>query len=444
MKYNRKVVWSEGMFLRPQHFQQQERYLEHCIHQRNLVSAPYYWGFNKLEIDSSSLSIGKLMLLEAEGLLPDGTPFSFPEMYSGPEPKSFVEGAVGDIVYLALPQARPGVEETIFEEKPDSLARYNVTDDEVYDRNSIGGEPAELQTGAPRFRLLTGKELTDSWTALPVARVIECKNNKQLVLDKNFVPSISRSGCNEIFHAWVVESLGLVYQRADMLSERLNQPGRGGVSQVSEFLTLQMLNRYQPLLWHIADCGNQHPEYVFKLLIQIVGELATFSKTPRRPAELPKYNHDNLQSCFEPLMLAMRESLSQVLEQTAIQIDLVEKNYGIYVGHIGDKTLLKSASFIISAHANISADVLRTQFLSQVKVGPTNKIRDLVNLHLPGIKLNPLPIAPREIPYHAGYNYFEVECSGELWSDIQSSGAFAMHVSGEFPQLELECWAIRK
>ena len=444
MGYNRKVIWSEGMFLRPQHFQQQERYLEHCIHERNLVSEPYYWGFKTLAIDSASLAIGKLRLLDAEGLLPDGTPFSFPAMSPGPEPKGFTEGAVGDIVYLALPLKRPGVEETDFEDKPDSLARYCVTDDEVHDCNAMGGEPAELQTGIPRFRLLLGKELSESWTALPVARVIECKSNKQVVLDQNFIPALLRSGCHPVFHAWIVESLGLVYQRADMLSERLNQPGRGGVSQVSEFLMLQMLNRYQPLLWHMADCSKQHPEYVFKLLIQIVGELATFAKAPRRPEELPKYNHDDLQSCFSPLMQKMRESLSQVLEQTAIQIDLVEKNYGIHVGQVRDKTLLSTASFIVSAHASMSAEQLRTQFLSQVKVGPTGKIRDLVNLHLPGIKLNPLPIAPREIPYHAGYNYFEMECNGELWSEIKSSGAFAMHISGEFPQLELECWAIRK
>ncbi|SDT88492.1 type VI secretion system baseplate subunit TssK [Halopseudomonas salegens] len=444
MGFNNKVVWSEGMFLRPQHFQQQERYIEYCLHERNLASEPYYWGFKNLELDTAALAIGKIRLLQAEGILPDGTPFSFPDMCDGPEPKGFVEGAVGEIIYLALPLKRPGVEETIFEEKSGSLARYIVSDDDVNDCNSIGGDPAELQTGIPRFRLLMGKELTDAWTALAVAKVIECKNNRQLVLEKDFVPPLLRSGCNHVFHAWIVESLGLVYQRADVLAERLNQPGRGGVSQVSEFLMLQMLNRYQPVLWHAAECSKQHPESLYKLMIQIVGELAAFSKSPRRPAEMPKYNHDNLRDCFEPLMLVMRESLSQVLEQTAIQIDLQEKNYGIYVGHVGDKTLLKSANFIIAAHASITGEMLRTQFLSQVKIGPTSKIRDLVNLHLPGVKIKPLPIAPREIPYHSGYNYFEMECNGELWGDIQNSGAFALHVAGEFPNLELECWAIRK
>lgn len=444
MYYKRKVVWSEGMFLRPQHFQQQERYLEHCIHQRSLASEPFFWGFRRIEIDSAALSIGKLKLEHGEGLFADGTPFGFPAISPGPEPRGFAEGAVGDIVYLALPLRRSGVQETEFEAQADSPARFGVTEEDVPDCNSVGGEPAELQTGIPRFRLLLGRELTDAWTALPVARVVECRSNKQLVLDQAFIPPILRSDGWQPFHGWMVEALGLVYQRANMLSERLSQPGRGGVSQVSEFLMLQMLNRYQPLLWHVTDSGSQHPEYLFRLLLQLVGELATFASTARRPDELPKYNHDDLYSCFTPLMLKIRESLSQVLEQTATQIELSEKKYGIHIGQVRDRSLLESASFVISAHASMTDDLLRTQFLSQVKVGPTSRIRDLVNLHLPGLKLKPLPIAPREIPYHAGYNYFEMECSGELWREITASGAFAMHIAGDFPQLEIECWAIRR
>ena len=31
MSWHNKVVWSEGLFLRPQHFQQQDRYIEHLV-----------------------------------------------------------------------------------------------------------------------------------------------------------------------------------------------------------------------------------------------------------------------------------------------------------------------------------------------------------------------------------------------------------------------------
>jgi type VI secretion system protein ImpJ len=58
--------------------------------------------------------------------------------------------------------------------------------------------------------------------------------------------------------------------------------------------------------------------------------------------------------------------------------------------------------------------------------------------------LKPLPVAPRELPYHAGYQYFELDSHHELWRGLDSSAGVAIHIAGEFPQLELECWAIRR
>ena len=69
--------------------------------------------------------------------------------------------------------------------------------------------------------------------------------------------------------------------------------------------------------------------------------------------------------------------------------------------------------------------------------------RDLVNLQLPGVPVNPVPVAPRQIPYHAGFVYFELDQSHELWAQLASSGGIAMHLAGEFPGLTMECWAIR-
>ena len=72
------------------------------------------------------------------------------------------------------------------------------------------------------------------------------------------------------------------------------------------------------------------------------------------------------------------------------------------------------------------------------------KIRDLVTLQLPGVTLHPLPVAPRQIPFHTGASYFELETrNSDLWHQLEKSGGVAMHIAGEFPGLELAFWAIR-
>ncbi|MOA63180.1 hypothetical protein D3C78_1888160 [compost metagenome] len=52
-------------------------------------------------------------------------------------------------------------------------------------------------------------------------------------------------------------------------------------------------------------------------------------------------------------------------------------------------------------------------------------------------------MAPRQIPFHANKTYFILELSLEEQAQLERSGGFAFHVSGEFAGLELKFWAIR-
>jgi type VI secretion system protein ImpJ len=98
---------------------------------------------------------------------------------------------------------------------------------------------------------------------------------------------------------------------------------------------------------------------------------------------------------------------------------------------------------VLAVNADLPAESIRGQFPAQSKVGPVERIRDLVNLQLPGIQLAALPVAPRQIPYHAGFVYFQLDRNSELWEQLQASGGVAFHIGGEFPGLQMEFWAIK-
>ena len=87
--------------------------------------------------------------------------------------------------------------------------------------------------------------------------------------------------------------------------------------------------------------------------------------------------------------------------------------------------------------------MLRQRLPAHLKVGPVERIRELVNLHLAGIQVKPMPVAPRQIPFHAEKTYFMLELSARDLEQLEHSGGFAFHVSGEFVDLELKFWAIR-
>jgi type VI secretion system protein ImpJ len=135
--------------------------------------------------------------------------------------------------------------------------------------------------------------------------------------------------------------------------------------------------------------------------------------------------------------------LSEVLEHGAISIPIESKKFGISVAIVADRALFSTHVFVLAARADLPAEELRRRFPAQLKVGPVEKIRDLVTLQLPGVPVQPVPVAPRQIPFHAGFAYFELDQTSELWQQLKSSGGVALHIAGEFPGLALEFWAIR-
>lgn len=130
-------------------------------------------------------------------------------------------------------------------------------------------------------------------------------------------------------------------------------------------------------------------------------------------------------------------------EAGAIAIELQDRKYGVRAVVVPDATLLQNASFMIAVNAQMPSKVLHSRFPAQVKLGPVERLRDLVNLALLDIALRALSVAPRQIPYHAGFTYFEMDRGGDLWRALEQSGGMVMHIAGDFPGLELECWAIR-
>ena len=65
MSWYNKVVWSEGMFLRPAHFQQHNRYVENLVDTRCRAISSHGWGFSELKLDRNLLALGKIAIAEA-------------------------------------------------------------------------------------------------------------------------------------------------------------------------------------------------------------------------------------------------------------------------------------------------------------------------------------------------------------------------------------------
>jgi type VI secretion system protein ImpJ len=443
MSHRSKVVWSEGLFLRPQHFQQQDRYVERFFHLRSAALRSHGWGFSELRLDRDLLKLGKVAISSAKGVFPDGTPFSMPDDDELPAPVEIDENTRDRIVYLCLPVQQPEAQEIDLAGSEDLLARYDCRELEVRDVTSRTAGTSPMQVGSLKTRLLLESDDQSEYVRIPTAHVVEAKVDKQVSLQDQFIPTVSTVKASAVLDAFVNEFLGLLHQRGEALGGRVAATGRGGAAEIADFLLLQVVNRLEPLLKHLAAETNVHPEDFYRICAMAAGEFATFTYPSKRAPDFPPYKHEELRASFDPVIGSIRESLSAVLEQTATPIPLKKKKYGISVAMVADKSLLAEANFVLAVNADLPAEVVRTQYPAQVKIGSVEKIRELVNLSLPGIQLTPLPVAPRQIPYHSGFAYFQLDRNNEFWGQLAQSGGIAVHVAGEFPGLQMELWAIK-
>ena len=444
MSLDSKVVWSEGMFLNPQHFQQQERYFERYVEGKCSAFGAYGWGVHDFEVDQQLLKLGKISVTKARGVFPDGTPFHFPDIDDAPPVFEVPEGTHTKIVYLGVPVKRQGALDVLSEENTQGLARYYSSEQDIRDVTTDGGDNVAIHIGKLRLRLLLESDDQSGYACIGLLRISESREDKNVLLDDQYIPTVLDCNAAIKLSGFLSELGGLLHHRGESIAGRLADTNRGGTAEVADYMMLQLINRLEPMALHLSKLSGLHPLDLYSEALQMVGEFSTFVAKNKRPPVFGTYLHDNLQETFMPVMSALRTCLSMVYEQTATPLNLVEKKYGIRVAEIPDRSLIGSAIFILAVRADVADDVLRSRLPAQVKIGPVERIRQLVNAAMQGIALKPLPVAPRQIPFHSGFTYFELERQSNFWKELQNSGGFALHVGGDFPGLELEFWAIRQ
>jgi type VI secretion system protein ImpJ len=443
MSWDNKVVWSEGLFLRPQHLQQADRYMEKLVRTRTASLRGYGWGVTELRLNRELLSLGKIAIEAARGVLEDGTPFSIPDDADQPSPFEPSENLRNTVIYLAVPAYQPGAIETDASASTEAVTRFRITEQNLVDANAGERGDAAIEVGRLRFRLLPEGAERTGFVCLGIARLIELRADRQVVLDESFIaPTVDCAATRNLTN-FIGEIQGLLHHRGEALAARVSQSGGNGVAEIADYLLLQVVNRYEPLFSHLTSAATVHPETLFALSVQLAGDLSTYARTDKRTPQFPAYRHEDLAETFAPVMRSIRQSLSAVLEQTAVPIPLVEQKYGVHTAQVGDKTLFTSAGFVLAVKADVETERLRREFPTQIKIGPLERIKELVNVALPGIVLRPLPVAPRQIPFHVGVTYFEVDQASPYWKGMGKSAGLALHVSGEFPNLEMALWAIR-
>jgi len=443
MAGNDRVAWREGQFLRPQHFQQSDRSFESRLRARVAGLRPYPWGLTEVTIDEDMASLGKFTIVRARGVLPDGTVFAIPDDLPPPPPLDLPADTRDAIIYLTLPAAQAGTQEFREAESAGAETRFLVSEHDVADNFSDDrvSEPVEL--ARPNLRFGVTRDQTYGRVLCGLAQVREL-SAKRVMFDDRYIPPVLDIAAARPLKHGLVDILGRCEQRSDELAIRAVEATDGGSETFASFLLLQALNRWIAVLRHLDSLPMVHPERLFQELSSLAGEIATLVKPERKAPPLPPYEHEGLRGCFEPLFDLLQSMLSAVFDRSAVQLPLEQAGPGAWVSTIVDRNLYQHGYFYLAVRAAASVDEVRQLFPGVAKLGAVEKMRQIVDAALPGVPLRHTPTPPPQLRVLPGFVYFELDRGVPDWRDFASATALGLHVAGDWPQLRMELWCVKR
>lgn len=436
-----KLVWSEGLFLQPQHFQQQDRHTDHEIRMRQRLLSPHAHGFVSLELDASLLTLNQLGIAQAEGFFPDGTYFHIPHTCAAPRPVELSLEQAHEILTLCLPLGHGADSELDREPAPAAHRRRyqlkRISCNNVHEDQSISEdlEVAEIQ---PVLR--HGGAHLEGLSGLGLAKLQAGTDAREAILDKTYIPPLLDCHASPVL-------LQLIRRVRALLEQKIRQDPSQEASTADARLR-EAAHRHHGVFHYMEQQKGTHPESLYRECLRLRGDAWAATRDLKQAAELgnpaPPYMHHDLASTFAPLLSGFERVFCGQTEARAQIISLQERQFGVFLGQISQSILQEACDFILAVHAQAPLERTLREFPHTVKIGSPNRIRELVNLNLPSIPLKALAHPPRELPFYAEHVYFQLDIHhNNLWEEVRNTQYVAIHSAAPLAGLKYELWAIR-
>lgn len=443
-----KLLWGEGLFLRPQHFQRQDLYHEGRLAEMSQSIHPYAWGIRQLRVDRDALAGGVLRIEEIRAVFPDGETYSAPDVDELPPAIRLeeIDFSTDTLVFtLALPILREFA--TNFagaDADPSNALRYRQAEASAPDlfTNAVDAEISVLRKAA---RLLAPFEPADRFVTIPLLRVRKTSTAGYEVDSSFLFPSLSIDA-QPALYAMLRRILDVLQAKCAALYGYHREPSKNIVEfrsgDVASFWLLHTANTSFADMSHLFQHPNLHPERLFQSMLRLVGALLTFSRDYSLD-DLPVYDHTDPGPAFIRLDEMIRELIDTVISARYVLITLTETKPSFYLGRI-ESEKLANASFYLGVAADMPPAELVETVPLRVKLGAPDDVDKVVLSAMPGVRLQTAPQVPAAVPVRPGTYYFSIEPHGPLYERMLQSQSIMIYVPDGFKDLKLELFGVTK
>jgi type VI secretion system protein ImpJ len=433
---NLPVHWYEGLFLRPHHFQAADRFWTEALQVSESWDHAYNYGLRALDFSHESIANYQFQVNACQARLRDGTLVS---IAPGAELdrldlKEALAAQPEVRVFLAVPKLKMG-SRNVGQAGDGSLSRYTESAQFLQDE-SAGGNDQEIQLRGLNVRLMLSTQDLAGYEVLPIAQVQRVSEKEAAPqLDVRYVPPVLATD------AWVPLGRGFVRavydiigKKLEVLSEQVINRGITLVSQepgdLDRLLMLMLLNSAYATLGVLAFAQGVHPLVAYTELCRIVGQLSIFAPD-RRVEEVPRYDHDDLATIFKWVKDRIEALLQTIRDYQFERRFFVGEGRGMRVS-LDPQWFHADWQWFVGVQRGSLSEKDCLALLSSGgldwKLGSARQVDGLFEHGVEGLRLTPLPQAPRALPPRRDWAYFEVTRGNAAWKDVLETQTLAMRL----------------
>lgn len=442
-----KLLWGEGQFLRPQHFQRQDAYHEWRLVQAMRALHPYAFGVQHLKIDQEALASGVLRVLELRAILPDGDIVDSPALDDLPADMALqsVSAAVTEATFhLVVPPLKVRGSNVAGEGGADDPGARYVTHGEQAADWMTGAVEAELVSVKKSLRLLADDEPRDHLVSLAIARVRRSATSG-FELDQRFMPPCLSIRASPYLSLQLRRLLGILQAKVDALYGLHREPAKNIIEfrsgDVASFWLLHTASTAFASLSHLFRHPGLHPERLFQGLLELAGSLLTFSKSFTL-ADLPTYDHASPGPAFAKLDHVIRELLETVISTRYFSVHLTETKPSYLAGRLDSGQISANTSLYLGVTADVPPAELVDSVPLRLKAGAPDDVEKLVLSAMAGVRLVHAPQVPPAVPVRPGAYYFQLEPRGALYERMLAAQSISIYAPSGMKDLRLELIAV--
>jgi type VI secretion system protein ImpJ len=441
-----KVLWGEGLFLRPQHFQQQDHYHEARLQRTAHALHPYLWGVQAVEWDSAALKANVLRLHALSAIFRDGEMSDAPA--SDPLPPAVDLGTLPPSVqeityYAALPALAPDSSNCAAPGTPLHGARYVPAERPTQDMYTQAAS-ADLSYLRKAVRLVSDLEPRGGYECFPLIRLRRVASGG-FEADPAFIPPSLSVASAPRLKTQLEQLMDALQAKIGALQGHMREPSRNVIEfrsgDVSAFWLLHTVSTASATLMHYLRHPALHPERLFESMLGLAGALMTYSKSYSL-GQLPAYQHEEQGLCFGQLEGIIRDLLDTVISARYFGIALSEEKPCYHLGKLDSGKIDHKTTLYLAIGAAMPALELVEIVPLRVKAGAPDDVDQCVLSAMPGVKLSYAPQVPAAIPVRPDTCYFVLESKGVLYEQMLKAQSIAVYVPAGIRDLRLELVAV--